>query len=176
METMRLAHIEGYYKNRGQQAERAFRYTMTGRLEHADNLQGADCLGIQVKTSKASICRGLDIRAHVAQDSAEGYAYVLADLSTAYIMNPEEWVVFIDNFGHADRDSNGRNGGGVKLRLKTENKAMREWLTSHSNLSLYWVDAGNEDFDLWASDYAEAETIVASRGYCVSDCLIWGPF
>lgn len=143
METMRLAHIEGYYKNRGQQAERAFRYTMTGRLEHADNLQGADCLGIQVKTSKASICRGLDIRAHVAQDSAEGYAYVLADLSTAYIMSPEEWIVFIDNFGHADRDSNGRNGGGIKIRLKTENKAMRTWLEART-LRAWSIDYNDE--------------------------------
>lgn len=164
------------YKNNGQHAEQIARYTLTGKIEHADNRTGADCNGIQIKTSKATICKGLDIRAHVATDGCNAYMYVLADFSLGYIMNTEEYVAFVDLFGHADKDSSGKNHGNVKIRLKTENKAMREWLASHSNYRLYWVDTGDDDFDLWARDYADAETIVASRGYCVSDCIIWGPF
>lgn len=173
MKKINLATIDRFYKNNGQEAERVVRYTLTGQLEKADNKQGADCNGIQIKTSKASICKGLDIRAHVATDGCNAYMYVLADFSKGYIMNAEEYIAFIDLFGHADKDSSGKNHGNVKIRLKTENKAMREWLASHSNHRLFWVDTGNGDFDLWARDYADAETIVASRGYCVSDCIIW---
>ena len=128
MRTITLASVERYYKNQGQEAERVFRFTLTGKLEHADNYRGADCQGIQIKTSKASICKGLDIRTHVQNDSAIEYAYVLKDLTTAYIMNPDEYIEFIDLFARADHDSSGKNGGNVKLRLKTENTTMREWL------------------------------------------------
>ena len=172
MNKIELARIARYYKNNGQEAERVVRYTLTGRLEHADNHEGADCMGYQIKTSKASICKGLDIRAHVAHDEATGYVYVLADLSTAYFMNADEYVAFIDLFAHADRDSNGKNHGNVKLRLKTENRAMREWLASHT-LRHYEADTGRDWVEFDAHDYADAECALASMGYYVPDCIIY---
>lgn len=173
MKKINLATIDRFYKNNGQEAERVVRYTLTGQLERADNRQGADCLDYQIKTSKASICKGTDIRAHVACDGCKEYIYVLADFSAGYIMDKSEYVTFIDMFAHTDKDSNGKNLGGVKLRLKTENKVMREWLASHS-AHHFWIDPDNGNgFELYASNYAEAEMIVASRGYCVSDCIIW---
>ena len=89
MDIITLFKIERFYKNNGQEAERVFRYTYEGKLCKADNVkhtQGADCDNIQIKSARASVCKGIDIEAYLAEDKAERFAYVVADFSKAYIM------------------------------------------------------------------------------------------
>lgn len=130
MKKVTLAIIERIYANAGQQAECVVRYTLTGEVGKADNKAfwtGGDVLDIQIKSARASVCRGTDIRAHVAMDGANRYGYVNKDFDTMYLMSPEEWVEMVDTFATITRES-AKNGGAEKLRLKSESKAMVEWL------------------------------------------------
>jgi hypothetical protein len=130
MTTIALATTERLYKNNGQEAERVFRFTMTGELAKADNLPhdlGTDCLGYQVKSARATVCRGTDLLAYLATDKATAYAYVNADFTTAYLMTKAEYIAFVNAFGTITTES-AKNGGYTKIRLKTEGKEMREWL------------------------------------------------
>lgn len=123
-------NIERRYANNGQHAEQVARFTLTGEIVKADNkpfTAGADVLDIQIKGARATVCKGLDIRAHVAVDAAKCYGYVTADFSKMYVMTPEEWIAFVERFATATTESP-KNGGGSKLRLSHEGKAMREWL------------------------------------------------
>ena len=130
MKTITLARLDREYKNNGQEAERIFRYTMTGEIAKADNLAhnlGTDCLSYQVKSARATVCRGRDLLAYLAEDKATEFAYVLADFSKAYIMSKEEYTEFVSLFGTVTREST-KNGGHEKIRLGHETDKMREWL------------------------------------------------
>ena len=130
MTTITLATLEREYKNNGQEAERIFRYTMTGEIAKADNLAhnlGTDCLHYQVKSARATVCKGTDIEAYLAEDKATEFAYVSADFSVAYIMSKAEYIAFVKAFGTVTRES-AKNGGHEKTRLKAEGREMREWL------------------------------------------------
>jgi hypothetical protein len=41
-------------------------------------------------------------------------------------MDRKEYIEFVNEFGTLTRDSE-KNGGGVKIRLKSESRAMMEW-------------------------------------------------
>lgn len=131
MELMKLnSEIERVYPNSGQHAEQVVRYTVTGVICKADNkpfTAGADCLDIQIKSARATICKGLDIEKHLELDSANRYGYVVKDFSVMYIMDKAEYLEFCNLFATITREST-RNGGAVKLRLKDETKAMLKWL------------------------------------------------
>ena len=130
MTTITLATLERQYKNNGQEAERIFRYTMTGEIAKADNLAhnlGTDCLHYQVKSARATVCRGRDLATYLAEDKATEFAYVLADFSKAVIMSREEYTEFVSLFGTVTRES-AKNGGYEKIRLGHETEKMREWL------------------------------------------------
>lgn len=130
MKKVNLAVVKRIYANNGQQAECVVRYTLTGETGRADNKAfwtGGDVLDIQIKSARASVCKGRDIRAHVAMDGAKRYGYVNKDFSAMYLMSPEEWIEMVDTFATVTRES-AKNGGAEKLRLKTESKAMVEWL------------------------------------------------
>ena len=130
MTTITLATLERQYKNNGQEAERIFRYTITGKIEKADNVahdKGTDCGEYQVKSARATICRGTDIRAYVDTEVATKFAYVSADFTTAYLMNKEEYIEFATKFGTKTVES-AKNGGHEKIRLKRENTEMKDWL------------------------------------------------
>ena len=131
MTTVKLnTNFERRYANNGQHAEQVARFTLTGEIVKADNkpfTAGADVLDIQVKSARATVCNGLDIRAHVELDAAKCYGYVLADFSKMYIMSPEEWIKFVEEFAKPATEST-KTGGGSKLRLPHESKAVREWL------------------------------------------------
>ena len=125
-----LFKIERFYKKNGQEAERVFRYTYEGKLCKADNVkhtEGADCDNIHIKSARASVCKGIDIGAYLAEDKAERFAYVVADFSKAYILTKALYVEFVKTFGTITREST-QNGGAVKIRLKSESKALLEWL------------------------------------------------
>ena len=131
MKTVKLnTNFDRRYANNGQHAEQVARFTLTGEIVKADNkpfTAGADVLDIQIKSARATVCDGLDIRAHVELDAAKCYGYVVADFSKMYIMTPAEWVEFVEKFAKPATEST-KNGGGSKLRLPHESKAMREWL------------------------------------------------
>lgn len=131
MTAITLRQITRTYANNGQHAEQTARYTLTGRIERADNKPftlGGDCGDIQIKSARATICHGTDIRAHIAMDGANRYGYVTADFATMYLMSADEYFEFATLFGTLTRESE-KNGGATKIRLKAEGKAMTKWFS-----------------------------------------------
>lgn len=132
MTYLQLDTLPRTYAIAGQHAEQVARYTLTGVVCKADNKPATlcgDCLDIQIKSARATVCKGLDIAAHIASDAAKRYGYVVADFSAMYIMSPAEWLEFATEFGTPTTESK-KNGGGVKIRLKSEGKAMTAWLVA----------------------------------------------
>lgn len=130
MNTLALKPIERTYKNNGQHLEQMFRFTLTGELAKADNLPataGADCLGYQIKSARATLCKGRDLRAAMKNDKATAYAYVTKD-GLAYLMNRDEYLEFGNEFGTLTRESD-KNGGAEKIRLGHETKKLLDWLS-----------------------------------------------
>ena len=127
MEKIALDIIERMYKNNGQHAEQVLRYTLTHTICKADNKEGADLWDIQIKSSKASICKGTDYATFIQNDIANKYAYVIEDFTVAYIMNKQEYTEFVKMFSYVTADS-GKNNGHTKIRLRQESRAMRKWL------------------------------------------------
>lgn len=130
MKKIALLPINRTYTNNGQHAEQVARYTLTGEICKADNKPfntSTDCGIYQIKSARATVCKGLDIRAHVAKDKASAYIYVGADFTTAWIMSKEEYIAFCERFGQVTTDSK-QNGGQIKIRLSKESKAMRAYL------------------------------------------------
>ena len=117
------------YANHGQNAEQSIRYHFTGKIEKADNLPhslGGDCLNYQIKSARATICKGTNLAKYLDEDAATAYIYGTKD-GTGYIMNRQTYEKFVKEFGTVTTDSS-KNGGGTKIRLKAEGKAMLEWL------------------------------------------------
>ena len=91
---------------------------------------------ISVKSARfsllsASLCAGLTdfdaIWNHFeAIDNANVYAYVTEDFNV-YEMNTTEFKAFVYKFCGLDRES-AKNGGGVKIRCRSESKALLKWL------------------------------------------------
>ena len=130
MTAITMATIKRVYKNNGQHAEQVFRYTMSGCICKADNTPATvsgDYEDIQIKSARATICKGKDIASHLTTDKAERYAYITADFKTAYIMSKIEYLTFATLFATLTKESL-KNGGTEKLRFKSESKAMLEWL------------------------------------------------
>ena len=121
------------YKNNGQHMEQWTRFTLTGENAKADNLahdKGADCLGYQIKSARATVCKGTDIRAYLATDMATAYIYATAD-GVAYVMNRVEYIAFVEKFGTVTRESTA-NGGAEKIRLKSESSALLAYLAERA--------------------------------------------
>lgn len=117
------------YKNRGQDIEQSIRYTLTNTICKADNVaydKGTDCLNYQIKSARATVCKGLDLKAYLDRDQATAYIYGTLN-GKAYEMNREEYENFVSEFGTVDRESS-KNGGKTKIRLKHETTAMLKWL------------------------------------------------
>ena len=99
--------------------------------DHFERTVAGDVDGIQVKSTRATICQGLDLDAYLDQDAASAWAYVTKDMTCAYVMSRSEWTAFAEAFGTVTYDS-AKNGGGVKIRLKHESRAMLEWLEARA--------------------------------------------
>lgn len=134
MEKISLKNCKRFYKNNGQHAEMIFKYAMTGKIAKADNTPytvSGDYGDIQIKSARATICKGTDIDKYLQADTAKRYAYVMNDFSVAYIMNKVEYKQFVSEFGTVTRESS-KNGGAEKIRLKQENQKMVEWLAGRA--------------------------------------------
>ena len=132
MTTFKFNYLNNY-ANHGQNAEQSIRFKLTGTIERADNLAhnlGADCLTYQIKSARASVCKGRDIRAYLAEDKASEYIYGTND-GTAYVMSKEEYIAFVEEFGTVTKESN-KNGGAEKIRLKHETTAMLTYLAERA--------------------------------------------
>lgn len=117
------------YANHGQNAEQSIRYHFTGKIEKADNLPhnlGGDMGDYQIKSARATVCKGTDVKSYLDNDGAKAYIYGTND-GIGYIMNRPTYEKFIGLFGTITRESK-KNGGAEKIRLKSESKAMLEWL------------------------------------------------
>lgn len=117
------------YANHGQNVEQSIRFELTGTIERADNVahnRGTDCLTYQIKSARASICKGEDIRAYLVDDKATEYIYGTKE-GVAYVMSRKEYIAFVKEFGTITREST-KNGGGIKIRLKCESRAMLNYL------------------------------------------------
>lgn len=122
------------YSNAGQHAEQVARYTLTGQIVKADNrpfTAGGDCGNLQIKSARATICKGTDFVEHINKDPATAYGYVTADFSTMYILTKAEYKALCKAFGTVTRES-GKNGGAVKYRFKAEGRAMLKWFNARA--------------------------------------------
>lgn len=130
MKKITLLKIDRQYKNNGQHCEQRLIYTLSGEMRKADNKPytvGGDYGDIQIKSARATICKGTDLIKHLEEDGANRYAYVIDELDIAYLMNTAEYFDFCMNFGYITRESS-KNGGAEKIALKWESKALLQWL------------------------------------------------
>jgi hypothetical protein len=117
---------ERMYANNGQHLEQIYRFNKSGKICKADNNKGCDYEDIQIKSARATICKGTDLKSHIENDVAKRYVYITKSL-VAYEMNKTEYFEFCEKFVTVTRES-AKNGGAEKMRLKSESKAMIEWL------------------------------------------------
>lgn len=117
---------ERIYANNGQHLEQVYRFNKSGKICKADNLKGADYENIQIKSARATICKGVDIKKHIENDVAEVYAYITKSLE-CYEMSKTEYFEFCEKFATPTRESS-KNGGALKMRLKSESREMIGWL------------------------------------------------
>lgn len=121
--------MERTYKNNGQHLEQKLDLCLTGVLRKANNrphTEGGDVLNYQVKSARATVCKGRDLKAYLDVDGATEYIYITKE-ENAYIMSREEYTDFVEEFGTLTRES-AKNGGHEKIRLGHESKKMLEWL------------------------------------------------
>ena len=133
MTSTKYIEITSEYKNNGQRLEQIARFNLTGEVAKADNRKATecgDCLGFQIKSARATICKGTDIKAHIESDAAIGYIYVTAEL-IAYTMSKAEYLEFATEFATLTRES-AKNGGAEKMRFKSESKTLLEWLRARA--------------------------------------------
>jgi hypothetical protein len=124
-------NFERTYKNNGQHLEQWFRYSLTGKIEKADNLahdKGCDLFNYSVKSARATVCKGTDLASYLATDKATEFVYITAN-GIAYIMSKSEYIDFVNTFGTVTRES-AKNGGHEKIRLGHETAKLLEWLAT----------------------------------------------
>jgi hypothetical protein len=121
------------YRNHGQDAEQSVRYALTGEILKADNLKfdkGSDVLNFQIKSARATICKGTDLEKYLSLDASTAYIYATKK-GVAYIMSRTEYIAFVKAFGTVTTESE-KNGGAKKIRLGHETKALLDWLQLNS--------------------------------------------
>lgn len=122
--------IERTYKNNGIHAQQVAEYNLLGTVSKHDNKPfwaGGDIGDLQVKSCGATVCHGLDIRAHIELDAATCYGYVFDEFKKMLVMNPDEWAEFVDEFGYETRESS-KKGGAAKLRVRCSDKRVEMWV------------------------------------------------
>lgn len=132
MYSFQVIEIPRQYANNGQHLEQCLRFTLTGKIEKADNIahdKGTDIGTYSVKSARATVCKGTDFEAYLATDKASEFIYVTKTL-IAYVMSRTLYAEFVRLFAYATEGS--AKDKGTKLRLKTESKAMLEWLAERA--------------------------------------------
>lgn len=117
------------YKNNGQDIESGIAYALTGQYKRADNIasdKSADVLNYQVKSARATVCKGADVEKALESDKATAYIYG-TQAGIAYVMTKSEYLDFVKTFSTTTQDSR-KNGGAIKTRLRYETETMLDWL------------------------------------------------
>ena len=123
--------VEMYPNNHGDQCEVAFIHHYTGELRKVSPTPywvAADYEDIQIKSLRLRV-DGWDIDDYLRKSAAERYAYVIIDMSAAYIMSPAEFREFIVKFAK-------RKEGSKKepvLRTTSEGQLMIQWFEKNVN-------------------------------------------
>lgn len=136
MKTFKINTENRVYKNNGQHAEYCVR-RMFGENAKADNRKGGADITIngktyQIKSARATVCHGETLANIRAEYEVDGFIFVDLDTATAYTMTTAEFVEFAETFAETAHESNGKNGGGAKMRLNRQFTAQREWLTTRA--------------------------------------------
>lgn len=158
-------------KNNGQACEQDLRYYFTGKIQRPDNkAEAADILDIQIKSARATLCKGTNLESYVYNNEAERFAYVTAD-RTVYIMSKDEFYLFALEFATVTTDS-AKNNGGQKMRLRYETPALLAWLDNHATekrAKLNLFDNSNNLMDTFVIDIfdnlSENETAILCNHY-----------
>ena len=117
------------YKNNGQDIESGIAYALTGQYKRADNIasdKSADVLNYQIKSARATVCKGADVEKALESDKATAYIYGTQS-GIAYVMTKSEYLDFVKTFSTTTQDSR-KNGGAIKTRLRYETETMLDWL------------------------------------------------
>lgn len=126
-------------ENEGINKEQSLNFFHNGKVDRHDNLkwnEGSDLpeQHMSVKSARFSLCAGGQLKGatisemlndYFARVASTTFAYVTCDY-IVYEMNAQEFRAFLERFGSLERESS-RNGGKVKIKAKSESKAMLEW-------------------------------------------------
>lgn len=143
---MRIQKINNHVStlsNAGQALQQDFDYELTGKISKPDNVpfdKGSDIpeYGISVKSARFTLVSASALSATTFEGQLAEYAervhsreiaYITKD-RIAYIMTLPEFITFCTLFCTMQAESQ-KNGGGYKVRCKTESKKMLTWLESH---------------------------------------------
>lgn len=124
----------------GQDAEQIAAYTYTGEIRAHDNVpfdKGSDIpeLNMSVKAGKFTLASANLVKGETVEEQLEdfmgrvhstSFAYICKSNYTAYVMDRNEFRLFVTTFCSMTRESE-KNGGGMKVKCKGESKKMVKW-------------------------------------------------
>ena len=127
--------------NEGMNKEQCLDFYYNGRHGKHDNLkwdEGSDLpeQHISVKSARFSLCAGGQLigsdllemlNDYFARVASQTFAYVTKAYEV-YEMNATEFRAFLIEFGYLEKESS-RNGGKLKIKAKSESKAMLAWFS-----------------------------------------------
>lgn len=98
---------------------------------------------VQVKSARATVCEGYNIKAHIAKDAANTYAYVVDSEEYVILLTPQEWERFLEEWAFEAASS---KDGRPIMRLPKETELMRMCLDELVNgrdysRPYYWTKA-----------------------------------
>lgn len=130
-------HKKTYYsRNTGADAQANIR-AQYGQDPRADKSKGGTDIiingkGYQIKSTRATACHGLNPdNARAEYAAADGFIFIDINTERAYIMNFDEYVELVREFGEASIESP-KNGGTKKIRFNREFKRQSEYLEARA--------------------------------------------
>jgi hypothetical protein len=131
-----------YPHNAGSAKEANYCYHITGEVRHHDHIafdKGSDIPEnmASVKSARFTLVSGKLVKGDTMEEQWADYkarvhsklfVYVTKD-NVAYEMNMNEFEKFVFTFCKMERESS-KNGGGLKIRCKSESKELIEWLAT----------------------------------------------
>jgi len=143
MTTMMIENVSEY-ANKGKAFEQSLRYALGGTMESGNSLafdKGSDYepLHLSIKSesftlASANVMRSKTFEGQVNEfferTASKRFAYVANSLKV-YNMTAREFRQFVNQFCSFSQESK-KNGGGYKVRMRSESKAVIEWLEKTS--------------------------------------------
>lgn len=144
MKKIAMSTIERQYNNFGLHAEQTLAYTLTGEIRSHGKLSYMDGSDIpefhmSVKSSgfslmSGNLCQNQDfdgiVEEFFSNTASSSFAYVTQSME-CFVMNAEEFRCFVCQFCGLSKESK-KNGGRCKVRMKSETKAVLEWLSTNA--------------------------------------------